>query len=344
MKWFNHDIDTRNDDKIFELIEAHGMMGYGLWWLVVEELYAAEKTGFQIEATETWFKRIAKQANLTDWRSLGRVLDTMAEQKLIDAQLWAEHVIHCPGIIKRADTYVQKKALNAKRQATFREKGKSKKEQVSQEGNALLTHNNADVTLSYANANAEDQSQIQDQDLISTQTIDLKDLRTAEPRTCETGEGVIFGHEESKPILTLVKPPSNQNSFHSPPPCSAPPPQDGLNLIFQIYNQDKPEHWAACKALNEKRKKVVRAFLKEHKERSVEIFQAALSFAAQDPFWSDPKKRFDFDTVFEKNRAVQFSERWEESSRETRGQRGERLAREALQELIQERGYGFEAC
>lgn len=148
---------------------------------------------------------------------------------------------------------------------------------------------------------------------------------------------------ENKSGLTLAETSPNQTSLHSPPQGSAVPPQSGLDLIFQIYSQDKPEHWAACKALNEKRRKVVRAFLREHKDRSVEVFQAALHFAAQDPFWSDPKKKFDFDTLFEKNRAVQFAERWEGGTGETREQRGERLAREAVQELMQERGYGFKA-
>lgn len=147
MKWFDHDIDARSDDKIFELIEAHGMMGYGLWWLILEELYASEETGFQIEATETWFKRIAKQANLTDWRSLVRVLDTMAEQNLIDAQLWAEHFIHCPSIMKRADAYIKKKALNAKHQATFREKNKHKKDLSAQDSKGLLNQDKPLLSL-----------------------------------------------------------------------------------------------------------------------------------------------------------------------------------------------------
>ncbi len=38
MKYFKHDLSTRDDDKIFELIEALGMQGYGLWWVLLEEL------------------------------------------------------------------------------------------------------------------------------------------------------------------------------------------------------------------------------------------------------------------------------------------------------------------
>jgi hypothetical protein len=105
MKYFKHDLSTRDDDKIFELIEAHGMQGYGLWWVLLEELYKAEDQGFRLEATDTWFKRLSKQLNLTDWRTLIRTLGTMAEQGLIDPQLWAEHVIFAPGVAEHAEAY-----------------------------------------------------------------------------------------------------------------------------------------------------------------------------------------------------------------------------------------------
>jgi len=124
VKYFKHDLSTRDDDKIFELIEAHGMQGYGLWWVLLEELYKAEDQGFRLEATDTWFKRLSKQLNLTDWRTLIRTLDTMAEQGLIDPQLWAEHVIFAPGMIKRADRYLQVKAAAAERKRKQREREK----------------------------------------------------------------------------------------------------------------------------------------------------------------------------------------------------------------------------
>jgi hypothetical protein len=168
MKWFNHDVDAQSNDKIFELIEAHGMMGYGIWWSILEELYKAEPLGFQISASEAWFKRMSKKLNLTDWRSLIRVLDTIAEQNLIDSQLWAEHVIYSPGIIGRADDYMKKKAQNAKRQADYREKNKAEKIEEKRVSNALLTVTNEesnDVTLSkthsysnsYSNSKAEEE-------------------------------------------------------------------------------------------------------------------------------------------------------------------------------------------
>ena len=111
MKYFKHDLTARDDDKIFELVETHGMQGYGIWWALLEELYKAEDQGFRVEATDTWFKRLSKQLNLTDWRTLIRTLDTMAELRLIDPQLWAEHVILSPGRAKRAVQYIDRKSV-----------------------------------------------------------------------------------------------------------------------------------------------------------------------------------------------------------------------------------------
>ncbi|MEM9452398.1 MAG: Lin1244/Lin1753 domain-containing protein, partial [Cyanobacteria bacterium P01_E01_bin.6] len=105
MQWFRHDLSTRDSDQIFELIEAHGVQGYGIWWVILEECYSVESNGFQVEASETWFKRLSKNLNLTDWRTIIRVLDTMANLGLIDSQMWAEHIVVVPGISKRADDY-----------------------------------------------------------------------------------------------------------------------------------------------------------------------------------------------------------------------------------------------
>lgn len=37
--YFSHDYNARNDDKIKQLIRKHGMLGYGIWWAIVEDLY-----------------------------------------------------------------------------------------------------------------------------------------------------------------------------------------------------------------------------------------------------------------------------------------------------------------
>ena len=37
--YFSHDYNSRNDEKIKFLIRKHGMLGYGLFWSIIEDLY-----------------------------------------------------------------------------------------------------------------------------------------------------------------------------------------------------------------------------------------------------------------------------------------------------------------
>ena len=39
MEYFQHDYNVRSDDKIKSLIRKHGMIGYGVFWSIVEDLY-----------------------------------------------------------------------------------------------------------------------------------------------------------------------------------------------------------------------------------------------------------------------------------------------------------------
>jgi hypothetical protein len=109
MKYFKHDLLSREDDKIWELIDSHGMQGYGIWWVILEELYKAESTGFQVEATDIWLKRLSRQLGLTDWLTMVRTLDRFAELNLIDGQLWRDRVISAPHIAEQAEAYFKER-------------------------------------------------------------------------------------------------------------------------------------------------------------------------------------------------------------------------------------------
>lgn len=37
--YFSHDYNSRTDKKIKRLLVAYGMLGYGLWWALIEDLY-----------------------------------------------------------------------------------------------------------------------------------------------------------------------------------------------------------------------------------------------------------------------------------------------------------------
>lgn len=142
MKYFQHDLCARQSDKTWELLDRHGLTGYGLWWVVLEELYKAEDSNFCIGATETWCRRLSKDLNVSDWRTLPRILDTFAELGMIDPQLWAEQTIFAPSVIERGDRYIQKKAQTKARVQEYRDKKRKEK----QECNALQRQCNAPVT------------------------------------------------------------------------------------------------------------------------------------------------------------------------------------------------------
>ena len=40
--YFTHDYNTRSDEKIKCLLRKHGMVGYGIFWSIVEDLYNNE--------------------------------------------------------------------------------------------------------------------------------------------------------------------------------------------------------------------------------------------------------------------------------------------------------------
>jgi hypothetical protein len=122
MKYFKHDLLSREDDKIWELIDSHGMQGYGIWWVILEELYKAESTDFQVEATDIWLKRLSRQLGLSDWLTMVRTLDRLAELNLIDGQLWRDRVIYAHGIAKRAEAYVKEREQGRLRKQRQRER------------------------------------------------------------------------------------------------------------------------------------------------------------------------------------------------------------------------------
>jgi len=131
MKYFSHDLDSRNDDKCFELIEIHGIGGYGFWWVILEELYKSESTGFQIEATKVWLKRLGRSVSIADERIIIRYFDTLADLGLISKQLWQEHIVYSEGVLKRADAYMIKRSNDAERKRVQRSKDAQKTESVT---------------------------------------------------------------------------------------------------------------------------------------------------------------------------------------------------------------------
>jgi tetratricopeptide (TPR) repeat protein len=88
-----------------------------------------------------------------------------------------------------------------------------------------------------------------------------------------------------------------------------------LAWFQEAYNCNKPENWAACHAMNEARVKSLKKMVKEMGlETAKELWQMALAHIKTSEFFTDPSKNsFGFDSIFYKNRVVQWAEAWQAS-------------------------------
>lgn len=60
--WFPHDYNARNNDKMHELIDEYGSLGYGEYWIIAEMLH--EEGSSRIELTERFYRVRAKAARM----------------------------------------------------------------------------------------------------------------------------------------------------------------------------------------------------------------------------------------------------------------------------------------
>lgn len=84
------------------------------------------------------------------------------------------------------------------------------------------------------------------------------------------------------------------------------PSPSSPDWYMATYNDLKPKSWKGCEVINADRKRKLKAFTGEYKDRAPEIFKAALIYVARDAWWS--KKNLNFDTLFTKNHVTQFAE------------------------------------
>jgi hypothetical protein len=88
--YFSHDYNTRNDEKIKELIFNYGMSGYGIYWSIIEELYQNtnvlhlnyERIAFELRADISSIKSIINDFNL--FVISGENFSSLSVQKRLD--------------------------------------------------------------------------------------------------------------------------------------------------------------------------------------------------------------------------------------------------------------------
>jgi hypothetical protein len=88
--YFSHDYNARVDDKIKQLIRKHGMLGYGIFWAIIEDLYNnanalrsdCEGIAFEFRVDEKTVKSILFDFDLFVFK--GDFFGSMSIQKRLD--------------------------------------------------------------------------------------------------------------------------------------------------------------------------------------------------------------------------------------------------------------------
>ena len=311
MKFFAHEINSRTDDRIFELIDIHGLAGYGFFWVILEELYGSEDTGFQIEATNIWMKRLARSLNLTDDRTMTRYFDTLADLGLIDKQLWHERIIYSQGVMQRADPYMARKAKEAEKKRTQRAQanksnndcpqGVPKESPRTKEMSLGTKPMSQDVPVPYTYPDPHSHSQA-DPDPKAEENTRGEDIymppveNFLEP--CQPTQEVLISGDMAEEKETPIPP---------TPLASLPPENVGLAIagtekpkkrkrnvtsedlipFRDVWNSDAPAACVRFKELTKPDEKALRRLIAEHGDRSLEIFQDGLGFARTQKWWND---------------------------------------------------------
>ena len=82
-EYFSHDYDTREDEKIIDLLSDLGYEGYGIYWAIIEMLYKNKGT------MRTQYERIA-YALRADIKIVQRVIDGYKLFKRTPTHFWSE--------------------------------------------------------------------------------------------------------------------------------------------------------------------------------------------------------------------------------------------------------------
>ncbi len=303
MKFFTHEINSRTDDRLFELLDIHGLAGYGFFWVILEELYGSEDTGFQIEATNIWMKRLARSLNLTDDRTIIRYFDTLADLGLIDKQLWHEKIIYSQGVMQRADAYMEKKAKEAEKKRTQRTQANKPNEACPQGvpreslgtkemslGTKPMSQN---VPPSYADPDPNSQANPKTEENTRSEDIYTPPVENF-PEPCQPTKEILIAdmaEEKETPIpptpLASLPPENVGLAIATTEKPKKPRKQEyDLNVFLQVWNQDAPSNWVRHSRIDDATSRKLIKFVDEFGDQSLEIFQKGLWFAQTDTHWS----------------------------------------------------------
>lgn len=332
MKFFTHEINSRTDDRLFELMDIHGLNGYGFFWVILEELYGSEETGFQIEATNIWMKRLARSLNLTDDRTIIRYFDTLADLGLINKQLWHERIIYSQGVMQRADPYMERKAKEAEKKRNQRTKAQSSvtcPEGVPRESLGTKSMSQ-DVPLPYTDPdpNSDPHSQA-DPDPKTEENTRSEDIYISPienfPEPIQPIEEILIAdmaEEEETPIppTPLASlPPENIGlaiASDSPKSKKSKNTLESDRITFKpfldVWLQDKVEDWVKHEKLSPTAISKLKTLHKEY-GNALEIFQKGLLFAQSDSYHKRVPKGWSIEQYLGTGKPYQYYEKYEQA-------------------------------
>ena len=117
MKWFKNDCDMHTNLKIQELIEREGAEGYAIWILCLEMVGKEGKKG-KIDGQKRWQKGLEKVFQWSGNGKVGKILNTLAEIKLINPKSLNYGNLHIPEFTKRGDDYFRRQLRTKSEQPT----------------------------------------------------------------------------------------------------------------------------------------------------------------------------------------------------------------------------------
>ena len=145
--YFSHDYSSRSDSKIKKLISKHGLLGYGVFWAIVEDLYMnanalpmdCESIAYDLRADVKVVESILKDFDLFVFE--GDTFGSMSVQKRMDARAekstkarasadkrWNKNANALPPQTERIDISCEGNAI--KESIVKENKGKEKKPKV----------------------------------------------------------------------------------------------------------------------------------------------------------------------------------------------------------------------
>lgn len=112
MKWFKHMTAASSDEKLSVMIDAHGLEGYGFWWILLEQI-AAQMDGGNDKCSATYpLKKWASSCEVST-RKYQKFVKTLSELSLVSIKKDQNLItVECPNLLKIRDEYQMKKKKN----------------------------------------------------------------------------------------------------------------------------------------------------------------------------------------------------------------------------------------